>query len=1765
MEEGGIKKARDDTIDLKVALAHRNALFARLQNIFDYSKNANNNDSTRENFLSACMNLEQLRSDFKEICHNYNTLKLQCDSKANIDNQAFSAFEELFCRVKYVYNQMIPSVIHNGERSSDGSIHKRAVRLPPLEILSFEGDIRGWPIFYENFKAIIHSNPSLNDEEKMYYLLSKLSNKAKAAFAGITPCGDNYNLILDALLKRYSDKRTLATAHLASILDFKSFDSATTANFESFLDIYVTAANSLKTLGLVDVTDFIILNIALKKLDKETVRAFEMAFRNENVPTFESLVDFVRGQDKIVKIIPLDKPNVRSSQPARKPPQPQAYVAVAKSQKCLCDTELIHDHLFKCPAFNEMTPTERFAAVKNHNACVNCLSLRHKALNCASKAACRACHKRHHTSLHFESKPYQALDTDAAAVTDVAVDTVAATAAPLTSESTSETQHCLVNAIGHRSSRELVTDYKSASHFDPKPSTILLATATVLAVDATGQKHPIRCLLDSASQSNFLTWDCCKRLNLHKKMIRSQLKVKGLGGTEKIVKGTASFAFSSRFNSEIKYESTSLVVDKITEFLPTAPVDMAAMPQLKGLPLADSSFGTPGGIDALLGASLFPHFLLPGTVNLPGIPPVIETVLGYVLMGSAPAIHVSNALPIVNCCIVQYENESQPRQVDKLLQKFWQLDESPLKTESVSSEADLECEYFYKQTTTRDKDGRYTVALPFCADPESLGDSFETARRRFLCLERKLLASPDIRSAYDDVIREYLDKGYLIPTPLEDVNSNAASYTIPHHAIIRQDKTSTKLRAVLDASCKTTTALSLNDVLHSGPNLQGDLFTIILNYRLFAVALSADCKQMFLQIGVRPADQRFQRILYRFSVGEPLIVYQYSRVCFGLKSSPYHALRTVQQLIDDDGDHFLLARDIASNSIYMDDIVFSLRSIDTAVVATQELINLFKGGQFDLVKWTSNSQTVLDHIPASHRNSEQFEFEKMQVKILGLRWSQVNDRFEFHVTTPDKTCTKRAILSTVARLWDIMGFVAPVVLFAKLLIKELWLLKIDWDESPPANVASVWDQFCAELSRLNELSIPRHIGVVDDCVVRLIAFADASERAYGAVVYAHIVCGSEIKVQLVCSKSKVSPVKPLSIARLELCAAELMSKLLRRVHDTYNPRYNIEQVYAFTDSKVVLCWLNASPHRWQTFVANRVVRALENIPADRFFHVAGTDNPADCLSRGLMPSKLIDHPLWFCGPLWVQREPAEWPIFKIEDLKTDPAPEEKVHVYTALANNCTEPRLLLLDLSVKVSSWSKLIRIIVYVCRFVRMLPRRDSSAIVTSEVEFAERVLFKNVQTRHFADDIDNLSKGKGATSSLMKLCPFLKNGLLLVGGRLSHSAESLNKKHPVVLPRHDRVVELLIDYYHRKHFHAGPEHLMSLLRERFWILSARSVIRHRIHKCNFCYKTKPRPLMSPIMSDLPASRVNQVAKAFVHTGCDYAGPITYTPMRSRGVKSRKGYICVFTCLTTRAIHIELATDLTTVSFLSALKRFLARRGPVSYMYSDNGTNFVGARGYLRDLYDFINKEYRPEETLVENRIEWKTIPPAAPHHGGCWESMVKCVKTHLFKTIGQQILSYEELVTVLAQIECILNSRPLTTLSSDPAEPTALTPAHFLHTAPLFSLPALPEIGLSENQISQRHVLVDKLIQSFWKRWRREYLYKLQIREKWNKETHPIKEGTVVIVVNDNAPPLSWPLGVIQTVHPAKDGRIRVVTVRTAKGILVRPVIRLCPLPTQ
>ncbi|GFX94569.1 integrase catalytic domain-containing protein [Trichonephila clavipes] len=361
------------------------------------------------------------------------------------------------------------------------------------------------------------------------------------------------------------------------------------------------------------------------------------------------------------------------------------------------------------------------------------------------------------------------------------------------------------------------------------------------------------------------------------------------------------------------------------------------------------------------------------------------------------------------------------------------------------------------------------------------------------------------------------------------------------------------------------------------------------------------------------------------------------------------------------------------------------------------------------------------------------------------------------------------------------------------------------------------------------------------------------------------------------------------------------------------------------------------------------------------------------------------------------------------------------------------------------------------------------------------------------------------------------------------------------------------------RVNFHAGQELVLSLIRQKFWIPHGKSAVKKELRNCIDCFKLVAKPV-SQMMGDLPIERINP-CHAFQKVGIDFAGPITTKCQHTRKANNFKSYICLFICMCTKAVHLELVSSLSAAAFMSALRRFVSRRSYTSDIYSDNGTNFVGASAYLKDLFQLLHNSNVHDYSSSKN-IQWHFIPPYAPNFGGVWEASVKLTKQHLLKTLKAAVLNFEELDTILCQIEACIISRPLYSLSSDPKDLQVLTPGHFLTGCPLLELPdhSLTNQSLS---IHSRWSLLMKLKRMFCSRWQLSYLNTLQSRIKWMQGQKDLMVGSLVLIKNPASFSTRWTPGRIVATHPGAYGICRVVTIQTSSGVMTRPVSQVADLP--
>ncbi|XP_028173846.1 uncharacterized protein LOC114362593, partial [Ostrinia furnacalis] len=521
--------------------------------------------------------------------------------------------------------------------------------------------------------------------------------------------------------------------------------------------------------------------------------------------------------------------------------------------------------------------------------------------------------------------------------------------------------------------------------------------------------------------------------------------VSGLGGDKGLTMTSSSavlIKIQSRLDPSFVVTVKAYVLNKVTSLLPTRKVSFEMTPAFSSMVLADPFFDTPNKIDLLLGAEVYSQILLDGLYKgAPGSLIAQNTKLGWILSGRT--LQQFNQDETCHNVIVNMHTEMCD---DHLLKKFWELEAEPsLPKMKMLTAEEQACEDLFSQTTKRDVDGRYIVKLPFkSVDPPcKQGDSKRIAFKRFLMLENRLIKNPDLKRDYTKVIHEYHDMNHMekVSDPL------SPGVYIPHHVVIRQDKTTTKNRVVFDASCTDSNGVSLNGDLMIGPTLQPELRHLIMRWRCFPISLVADIVKMYRQVKVAEEDTDFQRILWRENRESDVQHYRLLRVTFGLSCAPYLAVRALQQLAYDEGSDFPLASPRVLNDFYMDDLLTGCHSVSEGAQIFQEMTQLLARGGFPLQKWSTNNKE-LAALMNEDTPAKDLELKTDDImKILGLAWDRESDEFRCIVTLPPLECpvTKRKVISDIARLYDPLGWIAPAITMAKIFIQRLWLSGIEWD------------------------------------------------------------------------------------------------------------------------------------------------------------------------------------------------------------------------------------------------------------------------------------------------------------------------------------------------------------------------------------------------------------------------------------------------------------------------------------------------------------------------------------------------------------------------------------------------------------------------------------------------------------------------------------------------------------------------------------------------
>ena len=799
---------------IKQLVAKRTSIKSQLNNFQNFINNIDKNNSMQ--LPEVQLKLEKLISKQDQFDN------IQMDIEVAVDN----APEQLVIReeIEHIFETLIihardyislcQNKVNLNHIASNENVKLQGitnVKLPPIDLPFFDGNYTNWRSFEDSFMAFVDGNPSLSNVEKLCYLRSKLKGEAWELIKSLDTTSENYEIALDLVKERFDHYRKIVYSHVNALLTMKFCDAK---SFINFVDQHVRSLQSLKI--PIANSDAILIPLLVSKLDQNLIREWEnkiVTLSKNTLPTYDSFRSFMLVQAEVINVTKETKHITRSASQNISYNSKQRTGTYSATNTIICP--LCHDKhfIYQCPQWLKQDICERIKTIKFLRLCLNCLRKGHFSQNCTS-SKCKFCRKSHNTLLHLNKT----------------------SSSSTTSGSSKESEHSDVQSSVMANCATKIM----SSH-------VLLSTAEVLIADSSGTHHKARILLDSASQSHFITKQFFSKLNLPKQII--DINVSGIGKASSNITHCASITLHSKYTN-YSTSLSCLLIDTITDDIPyqSFPKTLISIPQ--GINLADAHYNESRPIDLLLGANIFWTLITNGYIKLDHNGPILKnTVLGWILSGP---IHIPQQR-ISTYTVTSIENQ---------IQALWKLDEFISPTISLS-ESETYCNQLFMETTRHDHSGRLVVTIPFKKDHLQLGDSKAVAIKRFYSLERRLQREPELKNSYIQFMNEYVTLNHM--TKINSSNLSSPQYFLPHHPIIRNSSTTTKVRVVFDGSQKTDNGISLNDIQHIGPALQADIYAILLRFRQHTYIVTSDVEKMYREILIEPSQRCYQQIFWRES------------------------------------------------------------------------------------------------------------------------------------------------------------------------------------------------------------------------------------------------------------------------------------------------------------------------------------------------------------------------------------------------------------------------------------------------------------------------------------------------------------------------------------------------------------------------------------------------------------------------------------------------------------------------------------------------------------------------------------------------------------------------------------------------------------------------------------------------------------------------------------------------------------------------------------
>ncbi|XP_045210756.2 uncharacterized protein LOC123562171 [Mercenaria mercenaria] len=1416
-----------------------------------------------------------------------------------------------------------------------------------------------------------------------------------------------------------------------------------------------------------------------------------------------------------------------------------------------CPLHRRNHSLNKCRAFKSKSISERKQFLKNNRICFKCCdSNRHQAKECRISVKCSDCGSSNHTgAMHVaSSSPPQQNGGER--------------------EGTNDTVHNKCTQICGNGHGKSCAKFVLVNVFSSENPSIVVKCYAMLDEQSNRSlvKPELFTLLDIDSQEFEYTLNSCAGTHVTRGRRASNCVIQSVDGS-------------------VSYDLPTLIecsdIPNNREEI-CSPHDASCHPHLSPIAGYIPDIDDKAEILLLIGRDLVEaHHVNDQVLGPPGAPFAQKLGLGWVVIGEV-CIGKVHARDQVNVNKTQILNNGRPSLFQPCSNRFV-LDErvcslydpvfvqEPNDDKSSFSVEDREflsiMDNGFKKTTS----GKWAAPLPFKTPRQRLPNNKSEALRRAKFFHTSLQKNPEKKEHMTEFMGKILLNGHAEVAP--DLLDGEECWYLPIFGVYNSKKPG-KIRGVFDSSAAYQ-GVSLNSVLLTGPDLTNNLLGVLMRFRRELVAVAADIEQMFYCFEVNKEHRNFLRFLWYQDndTEKPLIEYRMCRHVFGNSPSPAIATYGLRKSVENSEED---VKDFVYNDFYVDDGLMSRSCPEEAVDLMKRSQVALRHSSLRLHKVASNDVEVMKCFPvddlAKDLRSLNFEKNLPMQRSLGLEWDLNSDSFVFVVETPHKTPTRRNVLSTVNSVFDPIGFLAPFTIVGKLILRDIVTEHSDWDKPLSTALEAKCLHWKNLLHPLSSLQIPRSYFSVSLRVItdlELHVFCDASEQAISAVAYlvGHTNDWTS-HVAFVMGKSKVAPTKGHTIPRLELCGAVLAVDIAQTIVDQL--RLELSLIKYYTDSRIVLGYIHNQTRRFFTYVSNRIQKIRRVSEPKQWNYISSNVNPADIGSRGASPDEL-QRSSWFLGPTFLRNQSESIPeFFPIVDPDQDKEVRCNVSVNVAsieVSEHLGSSRFE------KFSSWSKLVAALSTLrhvacsycsesqCKGWHRCPLSKSPDFQLQ----TECLIFKVIQGEVYKNEVICLKGHRNIErdSSILALDPYLdEHCVLRVGGRLSRSSLESSQKHPVIVPGKHYVAKLLVNHFHTLVQHQGRQLTEGAVRDAgFWITGGKRLVSSQIYNCITCKKLRGR-FLEQKMSDLPVDRVKQAAP-FSYVGVDVFGPWSVVCRRTRGGQaSSKRWAVLFTCLTIRAIHIEVIDEMSSSAFINALRRFISIRGKVKQFRSDRGTNFVGATDHLN--IDAVNVEdEKTRAFLYKQGCVWVFNAPHSSHMGGSWERMIGIARRILESMLAPvKTLTHDVLVTFMAEVSAIVNSRPIVSVSNDPDKPEILSPSTLLTSKIDCDISSYGNLDIKA-LYREQWKRVQYLAEQFWLRWRREYLNSLQKRQKWNYEKVPIEVGDIVLLKDSDSSRNCWPMGKVSKIFPSVDNRVRKVEVIVHRDgkltSFTRPIVEL------